>query len=111
MIYKVELVTRKTNFCKNVRVSNSKCDVILRNSISELNFVTREFRTSNNPTTDMLNMFKVSVDNEDQFTRKTAIPHDKFLDLVILALKTPWYTFNSKFYQQIDGAKMGAPAS
>ena len=111
MFYKVELVTRKTNFCKNVRVSNSKCDVILRNSISELNFVTREFRTSNNPTTDMLNMFKVSVDNEDQFTRKTAIPHDKVLDLVILALKTPWYTFNSKFYQQIDGAKMGAPAS
>ena len=27
-------------------VSNSKCDVILRNSVSQLDFVTREFRTS-----------------------------------------------------------------
>ena len=77
----------------------------------ELNFVTREFRTSNNPTIDMLNMIQDYVDNEDQFTRKTAIPHDKFLDLVNLVLKTPWWTFNSKFYQQIDGAKMGGPAS
>ena len=56
-------------------------------------------------------MIKDYVDNEDQFTRKTAIPHDKFLDLVNLVLKTPWWTFNSKFYQQIDGAKMGGPAS
>ena len=41
---------------------------------------------------------------------KTAIPQDKFLDLVNLALTTTWYTFNSQFYQQTDGVKMGAPA-
>ena len=46
MFYEVELVTREKNFCKNFRVSNSKVDVILRNSILELDFVTREFRTS-----------------------------------------------------------------
>ena len=34
MFYEVELVTRMKNFCKNIRVDNSKCDVILRNSIS-----------------------------------------------------------------------------
>ena len=33
MFYKFELVTRKKNFYKKFRVSNSKFDVILRNSI------------------------------------------------------------------------------
>ena len=46
IFYKVELVTRKKNFYKHFRVSNSKCDVILRNSDSQIDFVTREFRTS-----------------------------------------------------------------
>ena len=45
-----------------------------------------------------------------KFTMKTAIAQDKFLDLVNLALTTTWYTFNSQFYQQTDGVKMGAPA-
>ena len=48
IFYEVELVTRKKNFFKNFRVSNSNCDVILRNSLSLLDFVTREFRTSYN---------------------------------------------------------------
>ena len=42
---------------------------------------------------------------------KTAIPQDKFLDLVHLVLTTTWYTFNSQFYQQTDGVAMGGPAS
>ena len=42
----MQLVTRKKNFYKHFRVSNSKCDVILRNSDSQIDFVTREFRTS-----------------------------------------------------------------
>ena len=34
MFYEVELVTWKKEYLKNVRACNSKCDVILRNSIS-----------------------------------------------------------------------------
>ena len=34
VFYEVELVTRKKNFYKNVRVSNSNSDVILCNLIS-----------------------------------------------------------------------------
>ena len=34
MFYAVELVIQKKNFRENVRVKNSKCDVILHNSIS-----------------------------------------------------------------------------
>ena len=45
MFHKVELVTQKKNFYKTFRVSKSKCDVILRNSISELDFATGEFGT------------------------------------------------------------------
>ena len=45
-VYEGEIVTRKNNFCKKFRVSNSKCNVIFCNSISQLDFVTQEFRTS-----------------------------------------------------------------
>ena len=41
------------------------------------------------------------------FTRKTATPHNKFLDLVNLTLKIVWYTFNFQFYQQSDGFAIG----
>ena len=34
MFYEGELVTQKKNFYKNLRVSNSKCDAILPDSIS-----------------------------------------------------------------------------
>ena len=66
---------------------------------------------TNIPTIDTLNIIKDYVNNDDQFTRKTAIPQDKFLDLVHLVLTTTWYTFNSQFYQQTDGVAMGGPAS
>ena len=66
---------------------------------------------TNIPIIDMLNIIKDYVNNGDQFTRKTAIPQDKFLDLVHLVLTTTWYTFNSQFYQQTDDVAMGGPAS
>ena len=42
----------------------------------------------------MLNIIKDYVFNDNQYTRKTAIPEDKFLDLVNLVLATTWHTFN-----------------
>ena len=54
------------------------------------------------PIIETLNIIKDYVNNDDQFTRKTAIPQDKFLHLVHLVLTTTWYTFNSQFYQQTD---------
>ena len=65
----------------------------------------------NIPITDTLNIITDYVNNDDQFTRKKAIPQDKFLDLVHLVLTTTWYTFNFQFYQQTDGVTMGDPAS
>ena len=66
---------------------------------------------SNIPIIDTLNIIKDYANNDDQFTRKTVIPQDKFLDLFNLVLTTTWYTFNSRFYQQTDGVAMGGPAS
>ena len=60
---------------------------------------------------DTLNIIKDYVNNDDQFTRKMAIPQDKFLDLVHLVLTTTCHTFNFQFYQQNDGVAMGGPAS
>ena len=59
-------------------------------------------------TIDTLNIIKDYVNNDDQFTKKTAIPQGKFLDLVNLVLTT---TFNYQFYHQTDGVAMGRPAS
>ena len=53
---------------------------------------------TNIPIVNTLNIINDYVNNDDQFTRKTAIPQDKFLDLVHLVLTTTWYTFNSQFY-------------
>ena len=52
------------------------------------------FLYTNIPITDMLNIIKDYVFNNDQYTRKMAIPEDKFLDLVNLVLATTWHTFN-----------------
>ena len=65
---------------------------------------------TNIPIIDTLNIIKDYGNNDDQFTRKTAIPQDKFLNLVHLVLTTTWY-FNSQFYQQTDGVAPGGPAS
>ena len=61
--------------------------------------------------TDMLNIIEDYANNDDQFTKKTAIPQDKFLDLINLVLTNTWYTLNSQFYQQTDGVAVGGPAS
>ena len=66
---------------------------------------------TNIPIIDTLNIIKDYVNNDDQFTRKTAILQNKFLDLVDVILTTIWYTFNSQFSQQIDGVAMGGQTS
>ena len=66
---------------------------------------------TNIPIIDTLNIIKDYANNDDQFTRKMAIPQDKFLHLVKLALTTSWCTFNSQFYKQTDGVVMGGPVS
>ena len=66
---------------------------------------------TNIPITDTLNIIKDYVSIDDQFTRKTATPQGKFLDLVNLALANTWSTSNSQFKQQTDGIAMEGPAS
>ena len=66
---------------------------------------------TNIPIIDSLNIIKNYINNDDQCTRKRAIPQDKFLDLVYLILRSTWYTFNSQFYEQTDSVAMGDPTS
>ena len=93
--------TASSNYIRNVLIEDDKImvsfDII--------------FLHTNIPVIDTLNIINDYVHSDDQFARKTAIPQDKFLDLVNLVLTTTWYTFNSQFYQQIDGVVMGGPAS
>ena len=66
---------------------------------------------TNIPIIDTLNIIKDYVNNDDQFTRKTAIPENKCLDLVNLILTTTGYTFNFQFYQQTNVVAMAGLAS
>ena len=59
---------------------------------------------------DTLNVIKDYVHNDDQFTRKTAILQERFLELVNLVSAAIWYTFNSQFYGQTAGVTKGGPA-
>ena len=93
--------TAFSNYIRNVPIEDG--GIMVSFGVTSLN--------ANIPIIDTLNIIKDYVNNDDQFTRKTAIPQDKFLDLVHLVLTTTWYTFNSQFYQQTDGVAMGDPAS
>ena len=56
---------------------------------------------TNIPITDTLNIIKDYVNNDDQFTRKMAIPQDKFLDLfntITLISCTAQFLLICKFY-------------
>ena len=93
--------TTFSNYIRNVPVEDD--EIIVSLDVSSL--------YTNIPIIYTLNKIKNYVNNDDQFTRKTAILQDKFLDLVHLVLTTTWYTFKSQFYQETDGVAMGGPAS
>ena len=77
-----------TTFSNDIRnVSIEDDEIMVSFDVTSLN--------TNIPIIDTLNIIKDYVNNDDQFTRKTAIPQDKFLDLVHLVLTTTCYTFNS----------------
>ena len=88
--------TTCSNYIRNVSVEDEK--IIVSFDVNSLY-------------ANILNIIREYVNNDDQFTKKTTILQDKFLDLVNLVLVTTWYTFNSHFYQQTDGVAMGGPAS
>ena len=93
--------TTFSNYIRNVSIEDD--EIMVSFDVTSL--------YTNIPIIDTLNIIKDYVNNDDQFTRKTATPQDKFLDLVHLVLTTTWYIFNSQFYQQTDGVTMGGPAS
>ena len=66
---------------------------------------------TNIPIIDTLIIIKDYVNNDDQFTRKTVIPQDKFLDLVHLILATLATLLILSFTKKTDGIGMGGPVS
>ena len=72
--------TTFSNYIRNVPIEDGKIMVSF-----DVTFLYK-----NIPTICMLNILKDHVNNDDQFTRKTATPQDKFHDLINLALTTNW---------------------
>ena len=68
--------TTFSNFIRNVAIEDDETMVSLG--------ITSFYMTI--PIIDMLTIIKDYVNNDDQFSRKTATPQDKFLDLVNLVL-------------------------
>ena len=99
--------------------SNANNSTIFSNYIGDVPIEDDEIMVSlditclytNIPIIYTLKMIKDYVNNDDQFTRKTAVPQDKFVDLVNLVLTTTRYTFNAQFFQQTDGLAMRGLAS
>ena len=69
--------------------NNAKNSTAFSNYIRNVPIEDDELYT-NIPIIDTLNTIKDCVNNDGQFTRKTAIPQDKFLDLANLVLTTSW---------------------
>ena len=80
--------TTFSNYIRNVPIEDDK--IMVSFEVTSL--------YTNIPIIDTVNILKDYVNNDDQFTRKTATPQDKFLDLIHSVLATTWYTFNSQFY-------------
>ena len=93
--------TTFSNYIRNVSIENDKIMVSFHVPFLYTNIII----------IDTLNIIKEYVNNYNQFTRKTAIPQDKFLGLVDLVLTTNWYIFNSTFYQQTDDVALGSTPS
>ena len=93
--------TTSSNYIRNVPIEDD--EIMVSFDVTSL--------YTNIPIIDTLNIIKDYVNNDDHFTMKTAIPQDKFLDLVHLVLTSTWYNFSSQFYQQSDDVAMGGPAS
>ena len=70
--------TTFSNYIRNVPIEDDEIMVLF--DVTSL--------YTNIPIIDTLNIIKDYVNNDDQFTRKTSIPQDKFLDLVHLVLTT-----------------------
>ena len=81
--------TTFSNYIRNVPIEDN--EIIVLSDITSLH--------TNIPIIDALNIIKDYVHSDDQFTRKTAITQDKFLDLVNLVSPTTSYL------------AMGGPAS
>ena len=83
--------TKFSNYIRNVSIEDD--EIMVSFGVTSL--------YTNISIIDTLNVIKDYVNNDDQFTRKTAIPQDKFLDLVHLVLATTWYTFNTQFTNKL----------
>ena len=77
--------TTFSNYTRNVPIEDDEVMVLFDVTSAYMNI----------PIIHMLNIIKDYVNNDDQFTRKTAIPQGKFLNLNNMVLTTTWYTFNS----------------
>ena len=92
--------------------SNANNSTIFSNYIGDVPIEDDEIMVSlditclytNIPIIDTLKMIKDYVNNDDQFTRKTAVPQDKFVDLVNLVLTTTRYHINN-LHQNINFTK------
>ena len=78
----VKTSTTFSNYIKNVPIEDD--EIMVSFDITSL--------YTDIPIIDTLNIMKNYVNNDDQFTRKTAILQDKFLDLVHLILTSTRYT-------------------
>ena len=93
--------TTFSNYFRNIPIKNG--EIMVSFDVTSL--------YTNLPVINRSSIIKDYINNDDHCTKKTAIPQNKFLDLVNLVLTNIWYTLNYQFYKEPDGVVMGGTAS
>ena len=110
-IYIANIIKDENNMTKNsTTFPNYIRNVPIKDDEIMLSFEVTSLYTKI-PIIDKLNIIKIYVNNDYQFTRKMTIPQNKFFDLVDLVLTATWCSFNSQFYQRTDDIAMGSEVS
>ena len=58
-----------------------------------------------------LNIIKDLLEKDEKLNDRTVLSVQNIIDLVELCLHNTYFSFQNKFYDQIEGAAMGSPIS
>ena len=63
------------------------------------------------PVNESLEIIKQKLNEDQRLQERTALTPAQITEILSLCLKTTYFCYNEKFYQQVEGAAMGSPVS
>ena len=63
------------------------------------------------PIDPALNIIKDLLEKDEKLNNRTVLPEQHIIELLGLCLCNTYFSFQNKFYEQVEGAAMGSPVS